>query len=213
METLILLGLFYGPTLIEFAVDPVDGYLATTALPDTDCEPLTIEAARRVAPDQVPPPSARGDYLDRRAVICRERLMPRGVRRPQDDAILSTLRHTAEEMAGLVDALAAHRDRVWLVEAFHPDPAVTYKIGFAVKNALLERDLRVSDRAPTLAAADIEVIGQVPQAQAWPLACKRYVATGSLGPDRALLAVALRDPRATVLHAGLCVDGVWRWLR
>ncbi|MCA9541796.1 MAG: hypothetical protein KC620_23025, partial [Myxococcales bacterium] len=101
----------------------------------------------------------------------------------------------------------------WLVEVFHPEVAVGQKISFAVKNALLDRGLHASDRAPALAAGDIEVIGAVEPERAYPLVCARYAAAGSLRPDDALMAVVLRDPRETMLHVGVCADGRWRWLR
>ena len=208
----LYLLLFYTPTMVERAHDPLDGWLAAeTALRDLDCESMTTEGARQRAPGEIPEPSARGDYLSRRAVVCRERLMPNGVRRAQDDAVLSGLRGTAKDMAGLV--LDVPGERTWLVETFYPDSAVSQKISFAVKNALLDHNLRVTDRAPTLAAGDIEVIGQLSQQAAYPLACARYAAAGSLKPGDGLLAVVLRDSSETILHAGLCLDGQWRWLR
>lgn len=215
MEFWLFILLFSAPSLLESAQDPLSGWLADQDdLRDLDCEPMTIEGARRVVPGQVAESSARGDFLDRRAVICRERLVPQGVRRAQDDAILYRLRESAHDMAQLVGELdPAERDRTWLVEAFHPDPGVAYKIGFAVKNALLDRDLHVTDRAPTLAAGDVEVIGQVRPEVAYPLACTRYALAGSMKANDALLAVVLRDPRETILHAGVCVGGRWRWLR
>lgn len=209
MELLLYILIFSLPSLIESARDPIDGLLpADVAVADLDCTPLTSEGAERLAPGQVPEPE-RGDSLTRRAVICRERLMPRGARRPQDAAILMDLRRHARIAA----ASATQRDRTWLVEVYHPRPAVAEKIDFAVKAALLDRDLTVTDRSPTLAAGDIEVIGRLSHDRAWPLACLRYQATGSVKPTDALLAVVLRDPRETILHVGTCIDGRWQWLR
>ncbi len=203
------------PSLVERVRDPLEGWVpGDVELQDLDCEPLGIQAARERSPGEVAAASARGDFLDRRAVLCRQRLMPHGVRRGRDDALLSELRATAAATATLVaDLQPAERQRTWLVETFYPDPAVAYKIGFAVKGALVERGIAVSDRAPSLAAGDIEVLGRLRPQEAYPLACKRYVMAGSLGPDDALLAVVLRDPSETILHAGLCVDGRWRWLQ
>jgi len=215
MEFWLYLLLFYMPNIVETARDPMTGYLTPdVSLRNLDCEPISTEGARRLAPGRVSEPAARGDFLNRRAVICRERLMPMGVRRPQDDALLSNLRGLAADMAGAVaEAAPTARDRTWLVEVFHPDAALSYKISFAVKNALMARGVRVTDRAPSLAAGDVEVLGLTPQNKAYPLACARYVAGGALGPDDALLAVVLRDPRETIMHAGVCVDGRWRWVR
>ena len=215
MEFWLYVLMMYMPSLVESARDPMNGYLApSAAIRNLDCEPISNEGARRLDPGRVSAPSARGDFLNRRAVICRERLMPLGVRRPQDDALLSDLRGWSRDMAGAVAEAAPNAgDRTWLVEVFHPDATLSYKMGFAVKNALMDRGVRVSDRAPSLAAGDIEVLGVTPQDKAYPLACTRYVAGGGLGPNDALLAVVLRDPRATIMNAGVCVDGQWRWVR
>jgi hypothetical protein len=215
VEFWLFVALFYLPSLLEDAQEPMDGWLpAAVELENLDCEPITVDGARQIAPGRIPEPSARGDFLERRAVICRERLMSPGIRRAGDDAMLSGLSGHAEEMAALVAALEPdERERTWLVETFHPDPAVGHKIGFAVKNALMGRSLKVSDRAPTLAAGDIQVIGSLEPAAAYPLACTRYAAAGSLGAGDGLLAIVLRDRSETILHAGICTDGRWRWMR
>lgn len=215
MEFWLYVLLFYLPSLIEEVHDPAGRVLPSAiALADLECEPVSIDEARARAPGRVAEPSARGDFFERRAVVCRERLMPRGARPARDDAILSTLGARAAELSGLVTALEAPlRRRTWLVEVYHPEPAVTAKVAFAMKAALLDRGLAVTDRAPTLAAGDVEVIGRTEPARAWPLACARYAATGSVGPGDALMGVALRDRRETQLHVGVCADGRWRWLR
>jgi hypothetical protein len=104
-------------------------------------------------------------------------------------------------------------DRTWLVEAFYPDVAVAAKIAFATKTALVARGRRVSDRVPVLASGDILVLGRMEPAQAYRLACKRYYDQGALTDDDVLMATVLRDGRETLLHAGLCARGQWRWLR
>lgn len=209
MELLLYIVLFSLPSMIETVRDPIDGLLpAEVDANELDCTVLTSEGAERIAPGEVPQPE-RGDSLDRRAVVCRERLLPQGTRRAQDDAILMDLRRHAKTLA----SSAADTQRTWLVEVYHPRPAVAQKIDFAVKAALLDRDFRVTDRAPTLAAGDIEVIGRLSHDRAWPLACMRYAATGSVGPKDALLGIVLRDHRETILHAGTCIDGRWQWVR
>ncbi len=215
MEFFIFMLLFHAPDIIERANDPLHGWVASQSeLRDLVCETTTVERARQIAPGRIAESSARGDFLERDAVVCRERLMPQGTRRGRDDAILEDLGTTARGLAALVGDLDAEQQgRTWLVETFHPDTRVAYKLGFAVKNALMDRDLSVTDRAPTLAAGDVEVIGALPPKKAYPLACTRYAAAGSLKPGDALLAVVLRDTRETVLHAGVCTDGQWRWLR
>lgn len=215
MEFWLYVLLFFAPSIIEEAHDPIGGMLPSAIdVADLECEPVSTDAARRRAPGRIADPAPRGDFIERRAVICRERLLPRGARPARDDAILSELGETAGELAGLVAALeGALRGRTWLVEVYHPDPRVMAKVAFAMKTALLDRGLAVSDRAPTLAAGDVEVIGRTEPARAWPLACLRYAATGSVGAGDALVGVALRDRRETQLHVGVCADGRWRWLR
>ena len=71
----------------------------------------------------------------------------------------------------------------------------------------------VSDRVPTLAAGDIDVITRMSAEDAYPAACQRYYSLGSLKEDDVLLAVVRLDSRETALHAGLCDRGQWRWLR
>ncbi len=213
MDFWLFLLLFYAPSIVEGAQDPFNGWLLTSVeVRNLDCEAMTVEGARQQAPARISEASPRGDYFNRRAVICRERIMPPGLRQGRDDAILSQLRHTARGMAALVVELETS-PRTWLVESFYPDPSVAYKISFAIKNALLDRDLQVSDRTPTLAAGDLEVIAQLSPPAAYSLACARYYALGSLKPEEALLAILLRDPRETILHAGICSQGKWRWLR
>lgn len=224
MAFLFFVLMFSAPGILEDFQDPLDNKSGTDRRP-LDCEPLTMAGARQLAPGQLGEPSVRGDYFERRAVICRERLMSTGVRRSEDeagkgvrqvrdDAVLTELRTTSWEVARLVSELSpSEQQRTWLVEAYYPNVAVSQKLGFAVKNALLDRGLTVTDRAPSLAAGDIEVIGQLDASKAYSLACLRYRASGSLGAADALLAIVSRDKRETVLHTGVCLDGQWRWLR
>ena len=83
----------------------------------------------------------------------------------------------------------------------------------AVKNALMGAGVAVSDRTPLLAAGDVDVLTRLPPLEAYPAACARYAAGGSLRPTDVLLGVMQLDPRETTVHAGACVDGSWLWLR
>lgn len=179
-----------------------------------ECEDLSMREGARRYPGRVVQSESRAVDPDRRLVVCAERWLRPGVRDPREDAILSELKATAD---GLARAAASTRpelrSRNWLVEVSYPVPLVSGKLGFAVKNALVDDGLSVSDRHPALAAGDVSVLARLPPLDAWPAACFRWRDSGALGPRDALLAVALLDPRETALHAGLCVDGGWSWLR
>lgn len=178
-----------------------------------ECERMSVEEAARRFPGRVSQARPRGDYVDRSVLICAERLLA-GLRDPAEEAILRSLHERtaalAQTAAGLRPDLA---ERTWLVEAFHGSGAVSSKIAFATKDALIQEGLMVSDRRPGLAAGDVDVITRMPPFEAYPSACRRYFDGGSLSDEDALLAVIHLDPRETALHAGLCVDGRWTWLR
>lgn len=179
-----------------------------------ECERLSAEAGAQRYPGEVLPGLPRGDYIERSAVVCRERVMHLGTRDPRDEAILSNLELRVNELASATDALRPDlEDRTWLVEAYYPSAQVSVKLTFAAKNALAQQGLRVSDRTPTLGAGDIDVLTRMPPDEAYPAACSRYFANGSLRENDALLAVVSRDAKETALHAGLCSRGHWTWLR
>lgn len=180
-----------------------------------DCERLDPVSGSQRYPGRIAPPPPRATPDEQAgSVLCRERMLRPGLRAARDEAILSTLE---DRTAGL--ASQAHsrrpdlRERTWLVEVFYPNSAVSAKIDFAAKNALSQAGLAVSDRAPVLGFGDIDVITRMAPAEAYPVACQRYHDTGSLGESDALLAVLVRDPRETLLHAGLCDKGHWTWLQ
>lgn len=181
---------------------------------DMECERSGIEAAHRENPGDVQPPGPRGQRSQREFVICREPLLPTGTRPPVDDAVLRDLDATASGVALAVASLRPDlRDRTWLVDAHHVSPATGSKIAFAAKNALLDQGLAVSDRAPLLTAADVQILGHMSPDDAWAVACRRWSDSGGLRETDALLAMVQRDPRATELHAGVCDRGRWSWLR
>jgi hypothetical protein len=208
-------GLSGGLPPILFPGAPAPGVFRSRASARTlHCERLTPEAGARRYPGEVAPPRPRGDYAERSVVVCSEWVLRPGLRAPHAEAILTTLQRRAADAAGAVLALGADAGaRTWLVEAHDPDPAVAAKVRFATQAALAERGLPVSDRRPTLAAGDIDVLTRQPPDRAYPMACRRYFDNGTLGPGDALLSLVVRDPRATTLHAGLCADGAWTWLR
>jgi hypothetical protein len=178
------------------------------------CERLSAEEGRAQRPGHVADSRARGDFVERSVLLCRERLIRQGVRAPRDEAILSTLDARASELARAAQgAQPPGQATTWLVETNYPSAGVAAKISFAAKNALMDLGLQVSDRTPVLSASDIEVLTRMPPSQAYPAACRRYFDSDRLGPQHAILAVMTRDLRETVLHAGVCTQGRWTWLR
>jgi hypothetical protein len=169
------------------------------------------DAATRYPGRVVASPSRAADP-DVAVVVCRERLLRPGLRPPGVEAVLDDLRERSADLASLVDGVGLGA-RTFLVEVFESDPAVAAKVGFAAKAALVERGVAVSDRTPVLGVDDLEVLTRLPPLAAYPAACTRWTDTGGLGPGDALVAVVRLDPRETVLHAGVCADGGWAWLR
>lgn len=178
------------------------------------CEHTTVEAAADEFPGRLSPRRPRGGYIERSVVVCRENWMRPGLRSAADEAVLGGLSDTASGLAR--DAGASFPElegHTWLVEAHHPSEAVSAKVRFATQNALMEQGLAVSDRTPVLSAGDIDVLLRMAPSEAYGAACRRYSDNGTLREGQALLAVVQRDRRETLLHAGLCVDGRWTWLR
>lgn len=203
-----------GPLTI--APDPAPGLAhGKPWVRNLDCERVTAEAGSQRYPGQIVVSKPRGDYIERSAIICRERLTRPGLRVPRDEAVLSSLEATVTDLTGAAASLRPDlEERTWLVEAYFPTSAtMSSKIAFAAKNALMRRGLQVSDRRPMLAAADVDVLSRLPPDEAFPAACGRYFASGALKEDDALLGVVSRDPRETLLHVGLCSRGQWMWLK
>ena len=146
------------------------------------------------------------------ALVCRHRVAEAGQRRPREEAILSRLGDEVDELTGLAVPLVAD-DARWFVDAFYPDPRMVGKIAVASRMALAERGKRVSDQAPLLSAGDLEVLHALPMKDAIRAACRRLFSSGSLQPGDAFLTVALLHRDETQLHAGVCADGGFRWVR
>lgn len=210
---LVVLGLLFLPPLVH--KDPAPGLTMSRARSRTlECERMTAEVASRSYPGQVRATRPRGEYVERSALVCAERLVRPGLRTDQDAAILYALDPLVNDLtASAADLHPELADHTWLVEAFYPSGQVSAKLSFAAKNALVERGLQVSDRTPTLSAGDVDVLTRMAPQEAYPSACRRYTDNGSLRAGDALLAVVSRDPRETILHAGLCTDGQWSWLK
>lgn len=178
-----------------------------------ECERMDAETAARRYPGEVEPARPRGEYMERSALACTQRLMRPGLRDDRDEAILSALDPLVTELCATAGELRPLADRTWLVEVFYPSVQVAGKLAFAAKNVLVGKGARVSDRTPTLSAGDVDVLTRMPPEDAYPAACRRWLDNGSLGADDVLLSIVSRDPRETTLHAGLCADGRWAWLK
>ena len=179
-----------------------------------ECEWLSTQMASQRYPGQIAPERPRGEYVNRDALVCTQRLMRPGLREDRDEAILASLEALVTDLtASATDLHPELRPQTWLVEAYYPSTQVSAKLSFATKNALVARGLQVSDRTPILSAEDVNVLSRMAPDAAYPGACRRYTDNGSLQPGDTLLAVVHRDPRETILHAGLCTDGVWAWLK
>lgn len=204
------------PLLLLFGIgDPAPGMLRTKAAAEGyECVRYDAMAAAQARPGAIAEPRPRGDWFERTALICTERILRPGIRPPQDDAVLTELAARTAELAGAAQAARPDlKDATWLVETHYGSAQVSTKIGFATKNALMELGLRVSDRLPTLSAGDIDVLTRMPPLRAHPAACTRYVDNGTLREGDALLLVMALDADSTSLHAGICETGGWTWLR
>ncbi|MEQ1565396.1 MAG: hypothetical protein ABMA64_07140 [Myxococcota bacterium] len=214
MEIVLLVAIALVPLVV--ATDPAPGAGHSRSWSrNLDCERLGAVAGSERYPGRIVASRSRGeDDADREVVVCRERLTAPGLRSPADEAALTTLEAaTADLASAAVSTRSDLADHTWLVEAFYPSPPVATKIAFATKNALDHRGVNVSDRTPMLSPDDLAVLTRMSPDQAYPAACARWAATGGLGQDDVLLGVVQRDPRETVLHAGVCAAGVWTWLR
>jgi hypothetical protein len=195
------------------AGDPIPGPFQSKAdARNLECTRLSRAEAHERFPGEVADLPARRTAELTDALVCTPRIMREGERPERDEAILSSLRQRVDELVQAASALNPG-GITWYVDAFYPQPAVAAKISVAARTALVERGRRVSDRVPVLAAGDIVVLGRMPPARAYPLACARYFAQRALGEGDAFLGLMIVDARETQLHAGLCSRGQWRWLR
>lgn len=200
-----------------FATDPSDplfqAWRGRQALRNVECTTMPQAQASELYPGQVPPPAPRTSNLTKiDAMVCKQRMQPWGQRPARDELILNDLSTTT---GALVQGALAYGgpQTVWRVDAFYPSADVTRRIADAARTALVERGARVKSQAPLLAPADNVVLRELPLAQALPVACARYAAEGALGVDEAFLAVAIVDPQESELHAGVCINGGWKWLQ
>lgn len=193
--------------------DPAWGFWqGRQELRNLECERMTQQRAHDLYPVRVPEPSPRTETLTSiDALVCSPRIVPFGERPARDEVVLTTLRARVAEFSQT--ASAVHNDvTTWYVDAFYPELTVATRIATAARTQLAERGMPVSNRVPLLAAGDLLVLRDLDVARAFPVACARYFAEHSLADKEALLGIALVDERVSELHAGVCRNGVWRWL-
>ncbi|MBI5547939.1 MAG: hypothetical protein HY901_28995 [Deltaproteobacteria bacterium] len=195
-------------------LDPAPGiWQSRTEARNLECTRLSQARAHELYPTEVPEPAPRGHFDKTDALACQGRFLRLDERAARDEALLSSLRESVAEIVEEASNPPGFEEVVWHVDAFYPEPRVAGKIAVAARTELAERGRRVSDRVPLLAAGDIVVLGRLPAKEAYPLACARYSTLGALRQREALLGLMLIDARETELHAGLCLEGKWRWLR
>lgn len=196
------------------ASDPASPFASRREARSLHCTRLSQVEAARLHPGEVPEAPARGANLSvTDALVCERAFLSEGERPARDEAILSNLGSTVEQVVQSAAALDERPDAVWHVDAFYPDAKVAAKISVAARTRLVESGRRVSDRVPLLAAGDVVVMSHLPFTKAYPTACSRYYAEGSLADPAIFLGIMIVDPRETALHAGLCVNGNWKWLQ
>lgn len=197
--------------------DPANlAWTSPEKLRQLECERLSQAEAHARNPGAVPAPNARSSVImEVDALSCRYRVMPPGAREVRDEAILSRLAAEVEELTALATSRVDESTR-WVVDAYYPSPSMVRKIANATRVALVERGRQVDDAPPRFSAGDVEVLRTLPMREAIPVACRRLHQEGGLaaeGEDVAFLALALLHPSETQLHAGICRQGAFQWLR
>lgn len=196
------------------AADPAGFFATRKELRSLDCRRITQAEGANRFPGQVPEPSVRGQtFSDTDAVICERRMLDGDERPPRDEAILSGLSTEVGDLVKIAATTDGTQEALWHVDAFYPEPQVAAKIAVAARTTLAEQGRAVSDRVPILAAGDVAVVSRLPPGQSYAIACKRYFAEKSLGEHDVFLALMIVDPSESQLHAGVCAQGHWRWLR
>lgn len=214
MEQALIFALWFVFSLSDHRTDPVQqAWLGRSHLRELECERLPQAEAHRRYPDVVPQTDMRSQVLMQLdALVCERRLVPAGVRAPRDEVILTNLTDEIGSIANL--ALGATTETTTLlVDAWYPQPEVQGRIRSSLLQRLGGSDRVVSARLPSLAATDIEVMNALPLQDALPLACRQLHRGGGLADGEALVGVAALREDETQLHAGVCVQGTWRWLQ
>ena len=208
---LFYLFLFWLPELLESWHDPLS--LDDELRRKLRCELLSVERAHQLRPGALPLPQPRGDFFERRALLCRTLLSPKGQRHPRDEAILAQLSLISETGVSLLQGSQPEASsRRWQVEVIYPSAAVAAKLRFALQLSLLNAGMRPFDRPPKLSAGSIRALAVQPTAEGIRGACRRYQRSSESQANFSVLIAALRHQEETQLHFARCDQGKLRWL-
>jgi len=213
METLLFWTLYTLLGVGDTAADPIhSAFIERKNARAFECERLSQAEAHERYPGRVPETNARAQTLMQiDALVCKRRILSDDKREPRDALILDELSKNIGELTQLATAYAPNKR--WYVDAFYPDKRMTQKIANATRTAMVSRKQKVSDIAPLLTAGDILVLRSFDMKDAIALACQRFYDEGTLGKDDAFLALALLHANESQLHAGVCTQEGFRWLR
>lgn len=214
MESILIYWAAILFSLSDHAGDPVQqAWKGRQEARQLECERMSQAEAHKKYPVEVPATDARATALvDIDALVCTRRMVRFGERDPRDELILTNLSSDIGELTKQAAALGRPTTR-WMVDAFYPQQQMVQKIATAARTSLAESGHTVVGQAPLLASGDATVLHNTPVQDFLPIACQRLTAEGTLGTDDAFFALALVRPQESALHAGVCIDGVWRWLR
>ena len=208
---LFYLFLFWLPELLESWHDPLS--LDDELRRKLRCELLSVERAHQLRPGALPVPRPRGDFFERRALLCRALISPEGERHPRDEAILAQMSLLSESGVSLLRGSQPEASsRRWQVEVIYPNPAVAAKLRFALKLSLLNAGLRPLDAPPRLSADSLRTLATRPTAEGVREACKQYARPAETPAGFSVLIAALRHQEETQLHFARCDQGTLRWL-
>jgi hypothetical protein len=207
--------IFYG----DIVGDPIHAsWKGRDELRSMECERLTHPEAFERFPGQLPAPGARSRVIvEVDALACSHKWIEPGSRNARDELILEDLSQEMSEIVGLAQQ-QADAGTAWFVDAYYPDPVMVRKIATAARMSFAERGISVYDQAPLMSAGDVEVLRTLQMRDSIPHACRRMFQRGELEDQtntekRAFLAIALVHEKESQLHAGVCQQGEFRWLR
>jgi hypothetical protein len=209
----VLFGGFFIPYFAAWMHDPAPGFFRPAAdSRGMECRFFTDEGAREIRSETNDSSAGRGDFAEMSAMRCNSFVMNPGERSNAQEAVLWDLSRQVADITSTISRSPEAEGQTWLVDVYHPDAELAAKIRTAVRVALAERNVHVTDRVPVLPAEDIQNLQKVSADSVMPFACSRFSKQQALSSKDTLLGVVLRDNNETLLHAGTCKGGEWVWL-